>query len=76
MRTRLSRLSQGVRPGVNYIDTYNYHNGQGEYVVGKALKGYEDKVYLSTKLPTWMVEKTEDYRRLLEEQLKRWIVII
>jgi len=58
--------------GVNYIDTaYPYCHGQSELVVGKALKGWRDKTYLSTKMPTWMVEKKGDYRRFLEEQLKR-----
>lgn len=58
--------------GVNYIDTaYGYCHGNSEYLVGKALKGYRDKVYLSTKLPTWIVKKREDYRILLEEQLKK-----
>ncbi|GAG33371.1 unnamed protein product, partial [marine sediment metagenome] len=38
---------------------------------GKALQGWRDKVYLSTKMPTWMVEKKDDYRRFLEEQLKK-----
>jgi len=58
--------------GVNYVDTaYFYNHGNSEIVVGKALKNYRDKVYLSTKLPTHMVKKREDYRRLLEEQLKK-----
>jgi len=58
--------------GVNYIDTaYGYCHHQSEIVVGKALKGWRDKVYLSTKMPTWLVEKTGDYRRFLEEQLKK-----
>jgi len=58
--------------GVNYIDTaYGYCGGKSENVVGKALKGYRDNVYLSTKMPTWNVKQHGDYRKLLEEQLKK-----
>lgn len=58
--------------GVNYIDTaYVYSHGNNEYVVGKALKSYPEKIYLSTKMPTWHVEKEGDYTRFLEEQLKK-----
>jgi len=36
--------------GVNYIDTaYFYNNHESEIVVGKALKGWRDKVAVSTK---------------------------
>lgn len=58
--------------GVNYIDTaYGYCHTNSEIVVGKAIKAYRDKVYLSTKLPLWMVKETSDFRKLLEEQLKK-----
>lgn len=58
--------------GVNYIDTaYGYCNGTSEIAVGRALKGWRDKVYLSTKCPMGRVTKPSDYRRLLEEQLKK-----
>ncbi len=58
--------------GVNYIDTAHFYcKGESEIVVGKALKGYRDKVYLSTKIPTWDVKETSDYYRLLVEQLRK-----
>ncbi|NMB24877.1 MAG: 4Fe-4S dicluster domain-containing protein [Firmicutes bacterium] len=68
----LAAIHQAFELGVNYIDTaYGYCHGNSEAMVGKALKGWRDRVYVSTKMPTWMVEKTSDYRRLLEEQLVR-----
>ncbi|NSW92384.1 MAG: aldo/keto reductase [Firmicutes bacterium] len=58
--------------GVNYIDSaYGYCGGKSEIVVGKALKGYRDQVYVSTKVPTWHIKEKADYRRFLEEQLKK-----
>ena len=68
----ISIIRRAFELGVNYIDTaYGYCNQESQVVVGEALKGRRDKVHLSTKLPTWMVEKTSDYRRLLEGQLAK-----
>jgi len=65
-------IRRGIELGINYIDTaYFYCNGQSEIVTGKAIKGFRDRVYIATKCPMWNVEKKEDYRRFLEEQLKK-----
>jgi predicted aldo/keto reductase-like oxidoreductase len=57
--------------GVNYIDTAPYYcDHESEIIVGKALKGWREKVYLSTKNP---IEDAsgEHYRERLEKSLKK-----
>lgn len=62
-----------IDQGVNYIDTaYPYHGGESEPFVGRALRdGYREKVYLATKLPSWMIYTREDMDTYLNEQLDR-----
>ena len=68
----IEMIQRGFDLGINFIDTaWFYSHNNSEYVVGKALKGYRDKVYLSSKCPMPYVEKKGDYRRFLEMQLKR-----
>ena len=63
-------MQRAFELGVNYVDTA-YCYGGSELAVGKALKGWRERVYLSTKMPTWHVKRTSDYRRFLEEELER-----
>jgi hypothetical protein len=63
-------INHALESGVNYFDTaYGYHGGKSETFLGKALKQHRTKVMIATKLPTWIVEKPEDFERLFNEQL-------
>lgn len=66
-------IRTAIDNGVNYLDTaYPYHNGESERVVGRALDGgYRKKVFLATKLPSWLITTREDMDRYLDEQLAR-----
>jgi predicted aldo/keto reductase-like oxidoreductase len=66
-------IRHAIDQGVNYIDTaYAYHRGASEKFLGRALQdGYRERVKLTTKMPTWLVNEYADYDRFLGEQLER-----
>ncbi len=66
-------IRYAIDNGVNYIDTaWPYHNEKSEPLVGRALQdGYRERIFLATKLPTWMIRSREDMDFYLNEQLKK-----
>ncbi len=67
-----------IRNGINYFDTaYVYHSeipfqaGTSELFLGRALKHQRAKVFVATKLPTWLVQSRTDMDRYLNLQLDR-----
>jgi predicted aldo/keto reductase-like oxidoreductase len=57
--------------GVNVIDTAPYYcNNRSERIVGKALKGYRDRILVSTKNPVQRNQTAEASHRQLEESLR------
>ena len=64
-------MHRAMELGVNYFDTApGYCEEQSEIIVGKALKGRRDKVYLSTKYPSEEASG-DDLERKLETSLKK-----
>lgn len=66
-------LRKAIDQGMNYVDTaWPYHMEQSEPLVGRALQdGYREKVFLATKMPSWLVKSPEDLERLFTTQLER-----
>ncbi len=71
-------LRRAMALGVNYLDTARgYLDGESERMVGLAVKGCRDQVYISTKRPMgpWhsLTEAVspDEYRRSIEQQLER-----
>ncbi len=62
-----------LEAGFNYFDTsFVYHNGQSETATRKALveRHPRDSYYLATKLPAFNIQKEEEVRTTLMQQLE------
>ncbi|MDP6779116.1 MAG: aldo/keto reductase [Candidatus Latescibacteria bacterium] len=64
-------IHRAFEAGVNYIDTaVGYNNGDSQRAVGDALKGWRDKIVVSTKNP-YYGEDEKQWWQNLEESLER-----
>ena len=76
----IATLRAGIEAGINLIDTAQpYGYGHSETVVGKAIKGYRDRVIVATKCVSYQDENHQYHkdwrpkvlRRQIEGSLKR-----
>jgi predicted aldo/keto reductase-like oxidoreductase len=63
-------VRHAVDQGVNYFDSAYVYPGK-EAQLGKALEGYRDRVKIATKLPPFLVRKTEDFDKIFNTELER-----
>lgn len=63
-------IAYAYRNGVNYFDTAPYYCNSGcESALGHAVKGFRDKILISSKCPIKENPWPDDYRRTLEKSL-------
>ena len=75
----LGMVHHAIDLGINYFDTaYPYHSsspnegGASEPFLAKALRnGLRERVFIATKLPSWLVDSRNDMDHFLEAQLRR-----
>jgi len=72
MKETERELIEAINLGVNYFDTAYVYPGS-ETVLGELLEknGLRDKVYITTKLPHYLIRSREGLDKLFNEQLKR-----
>lgn len=66
-------ILEAINQGLTYIDTaYPYHDGMSEKFIGEFLEAnnLRDKIYLTPKLPCWLVKEKKDFYKLLNEHLE------
>lgn len=68
-------LKYAIENGLNYIDTgYSYHDKESEVFLGNFFEKHpqlREKVYVATKLPSWLINKKDDLDYYLELQMKK-----
>lgn len=65
-------LRRGYELGINYFDTAPFYcHSNSEIAVGRGIKPFRDKVYLSTKCPMDKITSGEDLRARLQTSLDK-----
>lgn len=69
----IQMIRYAIENGVNYFDTaYVYGAGKNESLLGKALEGgFREKVFIATKIPSYLVGKLDSAKKIFETELSR-----
>lgn len=78
----IQMVHEAIDAGLNFMDNaWEYHAGRGEEVMGRALKGWRDRVFLHTKVCTHgkgrdvaMKMLEDSLRRLQTDRLDLWSI--
>jgi predicted aldo/keto reductase-like oxidoreductase len=66
----IAQIRTAIDAGVNYFDTAYAYPGS-EVVLGKALAGRRDSVFIADKIPPYLVFSRKDAERMLDTMLGR-----
>lgn len=66
-------MRAAMEAGINFFDSHhNYHGGNSEVAIGKALKGWKgQRIYIQTKTPWYNDEPIKYFEKLLYEALEK-----
>lgn len=66
-------MRSALNAGVNFFDSHHqYHGGESETAIGKALQGWQgQKVYIQTKTPWYNDQPKEYFEKLLYEAVEK-----
>lgn len=70
----VSQIRGAIDRGVNYLDTaWPYHGGKSESFLGDHVltDGYREKVNLATKLPCFLINRTQKMEEIFEKQRRK-----
>jgi predicted aldo/keto reductase-like oxidoreductase len=60
-----------IEKGVNYFDTAYAYIGNEERLGRVLAKGYRERVFIATKMPSYLITKPDGFNRMFDTQLKR-----
>ena len=70
----IETLHAGIEAGINLIDTaQTYGKGHSETVVGRALKGYRDRVILATKCANYQDDEHHYFKDWRPDSIRRQV---
>ncbi len=68
----IKAINKAIDLGINYFETsIGYGEEKSEIILGKAIKGRRDKIYISTKSDPGVTKTADGMRKALETSLKK-----
>ena len=65
-------VNRAMEQGVNYYDTWGYHGGNSELVLGRALSSYpRERFYLADKFPGYDLSNMDKVGEIFNRQLEK-----